>query len=53
MADDGLDQVRVFGYGRRLSGRGGGGFKISRSVLNMKGSGWEWIDNEWEWVGVG
>ena len=37
----------------------GGGFKTSRSELNMSESGWErakneweWVKNEWEWVGV-
>ena len=29
-----------------------GGFKTSRSELNMSGSGWERAKNEWEWVGV-
>ena len=29
-----------------------GGFKTSRSELNMSGSGWERAKNEWEWAGV-
>ena len=29
---------------------GGGGFKVSRSELNMSGNGWERAENEWKWV---
>ena len=34
-----------------MSGNGLGVRRI-RSGLNISGSGWGWVKNEWKWVGV-
>ena len=36
------------GNGRERLHMGGSGLKMSVSGLNMRGSGFEWVENEWE-----
>ena len=53
MVGDGLDWVWVFGYGLETGESlhmAGVGFKMSRSELNLSGSGCERAENKWQWV---
>ena len=62
VVSDGLDWVRVFGYGLEIderdctwAGSGWERLKMSASGLKMSGSGWKWVTvdgNVLEWVGV-